>query len=100
MHGAADNNDAWTSVGHANFIQDNLLAAGKAKPMIVVMPAGHVSRDFTLASLTNQGNSRMIFSYANTGTEIDSRFMLHVPPNKKPATSQLSAGAYRERPKD
>ena len=27
--------------GRANFIFDNLFAAGKAKPMIVVMPAGH-----------------------------------------------------------
>ena len=32
-----------TSVGRANFILDNLIAAGKAKPMIVVMPAGHTN---------------------------------------------------------
>jgi enterochelin esterase-like enzyme len=44
LHGAGDNDDAWTSVGHANLILDNLIAAGKAKPMIVVMPAGHVTR--------------------------------------------------------
>lgn len=41
LHGAGDSDDAWTSVGRANFILDNLIAAGKAKPMIVVMPAGH-----------------------------------------------------------
>ncbi|MGA2254170.1 MAG: alpha/beta hydrolase-fold protein [Thermoguttaceae bacterium] len=41
LHGAGDSDDSWTSVGRANFILDNLLAAGKAKPMIVVMPAGH-----------------------------------------------------------
>src|SRR6266481_422565 len=44
LHGAGDNDDAWTSVGRAGFILDNLIAAGKAKPMIVVMPAGHTSR--------------------------------------------------------
>ena len=33
--------DAWTSVGRAGFILDNLIASGKARPMIVVMPAGH-----------------------------------------------------------
>lgn len=41
LHGAGDTDDAWTSVGRASFIFDNLSAAGKAKPMIVVMPAGH-----------------------------------------------------------
>ncbi len=54
LHGAGDNDDAWTSVGHANLIIDNLLAAGKAKPMIVVMPAGHVSRNFGVAGIANQ----------------------------------------------
>ena len=41
LHGAGDNDDAWTSVGRAGFILDNLIAAKKAKPMIIVMPAGH-----------------------------------------------------------
>jgi enterochelin esterase-like enzyme len=44
LHGAGDTDDAWTSVGHANIVLDNLIAAGKAKPMIIVMPAGHVTR--------------------------------------------------------
>jgi enterochelin esterase family protein len=41
LHGAGDSDDSWTSVGRANFILDNLIAARKAKPMVVVMPAGH-----------------------------------------------------------
>jgi enterochelin esterase family protein len=41
LHGAGDSDDSWTSVGRANFILDNLIAAKKARPMIVVMPAGH-----------------------------------------------------------
>ena len=41
LHGAGDSDDSWTSVGRANFILDNLIAAGKARAMIVVMPAGH-----------------------------------------------------------
>jgi enterochelin esterase-like enzyme len=41
LHGAFDCDDSWTSVGRAGFILDNLIAAKKAKPMIVVMPAGH-----------------------------------------------------------
>jgi len=43
LHGAGDVDDSWSSVGRAGFILDNLIAAGKAKPMIVVMPAGHVN---------------------------------------------------------
>jgi enterochelin esterase family protein len=44
LHGAGDNDEAWSSVGRANFILDNLIAARKAKPMVVVMTAGHTSR--------------------------------------------------------
>jgi enterochelin esterase family protein len=43
LHGAGDSDDSWTSVGRANFILDNLIASGKAKPMIVVMTAGHTN---------------------------------------------------------
>lgn len=41
LHGASDSDASWNTVGRAGVILDNLIAAGKAKPMIVVMPAGH-----------------------------------------------------------
>jgi enterochelin esterase family protein len=41
VHGAGDSEEAWSRTGHANLILDNLIAAGKARPMIVVMPNGH-----------------------------------------------------------
>jgi enterochelin esterase family protein len=41
LHGASDSDASWSTVGRAGFIIDNLIAAKKAKPMIVVMPAGH-----------------------------------------------------------
>ena len=44
LHGAGDSDDAWTTVGRAGFILDNLIASKKSKPMIVVMPAGHTRR--------------------------------------------------------
>ncbi len=43
LHGASDSDASWSSVGRAGFIMDNLIASKKAKPMIVVMPAGHTS---------------------------------------------------------
>jgi enterochelin esterase-like enzyme len=44
LHGAGDCDDSWSSVGRAGFILDNLIAAGKAEPMLVVMPAGHTTQ--------------------------------------------------------
>jgi len=41
LHGYSDDATAWTSVGCANVILDNLIAAGTAKPMVVVMPLGY-----------------------------------------------------------
>ncbi len=41
LHGAGDNDDVWSTEGRAGIILDNLIAAKQAKPMIVVMPAGH-----------------------------------------------------------
>ncbi|GAB3317265.1 esterase family protein [Larkinella ripae] len=40
LHGGGDDDSGWPTVGRAGFILDNLLAAGQAKPMIVVMPNG------------------------------------------------------------
>jgi enterochelin esterase-like enzyme len=41
LHGFSDDASAWTAVGRANVILDNLIAQGKAKPMIIVMPLGY-----------------------------------------------------------
>ena len=40
LHGTTDTEETWTKVGRANIILDNLIAEGKAKPMIIVMPYG------------------------------------------------------------
>lgn len=42
IHGGSDTEETWTKVGRANLIADNLIAQGKAKPMIIVMPYGNV----------------------------------------------------------
>jgi enterochelin esterase-like enzyme len=41
LHGANDFERGWTQTGRANWIMDNLLADGKAKPALIVMPFGH-----------------------------------------------------------
>jgi enterochelin esterase-like enzyme len=43
IHGGGDDDRAWSSIGRAGFIMDNLLAEGKVQPMVVVMPNGSVA---------------------------------------------------------
>jgi enterochelin esterase family protein len=54
QHGSGESERGWTSQGRANFILDNLIAAGKARPMIVVMDNGYATR----AGATPQPNTR------------------------------------------
>jgi enterochelin esterase-like enzyme len=44
QHGAGEDETGWTRQGKAQFILDNLIAAGKARPMIVVMDRGYATR--------------------------------------------------------
>jgi enterochelin esterase-like enzyme len=44
FHGAGGDEDAWTNMGRTAQIMDNLIAQGKARPMIVVMTNGNASQ--------------------------------------------------------
>jgi enterochelin esterase family protein len=46
LHGAGDIESGWTLIGRANNILDNLIAEGRAKPMVVVMPLGYTIQSF------------------------------------------------------
>ena len=48
MHGAGGIESSWVTAGRANLILDNLIAEGKARPMIVVMPYGRPGPAATL----------------------------------------------------
>lgn len=41
LHGFGDDETAWTEVGRAHFIADNLIAAGQIEPVVIAMPWGH-----------------------------------------------------------
>ncbi len=45
LHGAGGDEEAWMTLGRTAQILDNLIASGRVKPMIVVMPNGNVSQD-------------------------------------------------------
>ena len=44
QHGGGEDETGWIRQGRANFILDNLIAAGSSKPMIVVMAYGYARR--------------------------------------------------------
>ena len=45
LHGIGGDEEAWMDLGRASQILDNLIAQGKAKPMIVVMTNGNISQE-------------------------------------------------------
>src|SRR5215469_14124072 len=49
LHGNGQIEASWTWTGRANVIMDNLIADGKVKPMIVVMPYSHIPREIKSA---------------------------------------------------
>ena len=46
QHGMGEDRRAWANQGKTNFILDNLIAEGKAKPMIIVMEDGGIAQAF------------------------------------------------------
>jgi len=93
QHGAGESERAWTWQGKANWILDNLLAAGQTKPMIVVMENGYAAR----ASETAPGQARGNAAFAELVISdlvplIDSNFRT-VPDREHRAIAGLSMGA-------
>jgi enterochelin esterase family protein len=62
LHGLGDESGSWTNVGAANVILDNLIAKGKAKPMIMVTPLGYGNSGGPGGAMS----AEMIPSYART----------------------------------
>ena len=66
LHGGGGNEDDWATVGRTGVILDNLIAAGKAKPMIVVMPNGNATEVASQAYITG-GRGRGAVGAATAG---------------------------------
>lgn len=61
LHGVGDTENGWIEIGVANRIADNLLAAGKMKPLIIVMPLGHASFPGSASSTGNFNQTATAF---------------------------------------
>ncbi|MEO8018830.1 MAG: alpha/beta hydrolase-fold protein [Pseudomonadota bacterium] len=57
QHGGGEDETGWIRQGRANFILDNLISAGTAKPMIVVMAYGYARRAGVAPVAVTPGNS-------------------------------------------
>jgi enterochelin esterase-like enzyme len=62
LHGGGDDDSGWSTIGRAGFILDNLLAGGKAKPMLIVMPNGSGPRPTTRGPAQPPGAGREWFT--------------------------------------
>lgn len=74
LHGAFDSDASWSTVGRAGFILDNLIAAGKAKPMVVVMPHGHTGPFRFGANFTDEFEREFL---ADIQPQMEKRYRVH-----------------------
>ena len=64
LHGSGGDETVWLEQGRAAQILDNLIASGKAEPMIVVMPNGNVD-ERAASSMSELGNVQPTFAHKN-----------------------------------
>lgn len=62
LHGAGEDVGGWVFNGPSSVIADNLIAQGKARPMIIVTPLGHVVGNFLAASEAERARSLDLFT--------------------------------------
>jgi enterochelin esterase-like enzyme len=101
LHGMGDDEGFWTSVGRANLIMDNLLADGKTKPAIIVMPFGHPSRNIA-ARRRGAPRGGVMFDVAmlekdlkeNVVPMIEKEYSVNADRNSR-AIAGLSMGGYQ-----
>ncbi len=75
LHGSGGDEDAWTDLGRTIQIMDNLIAEGKAVPMLVVMPNGVVWNDAAPgAKSDNMFQPSMTNSRSDSTKEVEESF--------------------------
>ena len=70
LHGSGDVESGWTLIGRANLILDNLIAEGKAKPMVIIMPLGHTIQSFWTGPAKTVPNPAMAKAMGGTIDDI------------------------------
>ena len=74
LHGSGGDEDAWADLGRATQILDNLIAEGKAEPMIVVMPNGVYFNQAAPGVAVNMFQPTMTNSRSQSTEEVEASF--------------------------
>ncbi|MBR5670298.1 MAG: esterase [Bacteroidales bacterium] len=74
LHGSGGDEDAWSDLGRTAQIMDNLIAEGKAKPMIVVMPNGVYFNQAAPGAAINMFQPTMANSRSQSTEEVENSF--------------------------
>ncbi len=74
LHGSGGDEDAWRDLGRTAQILDNLIAEGKAKPMLVVMPNGVYFNQAAPGAAINMFQPTMANSRSQSTIEVENSF--------------------------
>ena len=74
LHGSGGDEDAWADLGRATQILDNLIAEGKAEPMILVMPNGVYFNQAAPGVAVNMFQPTMTNSRSQSTEEVEASF--------------------------
>ena len=104
LHGMGGDEEAWIALGRTSQILDNLIAQGKAKPMIVVMTNGNVAQEAApgesslglykpTMQLPNTMDGTMEQTFIDVIRFVDQQYRT-IPEKKGRAIAGLSMGGY------
>jgi len=106
LHGMGGDEEAWMELGRASQILDNLIAQGKAKPMIVVMTNGNVDQEATPGQsslgmvkpgkLPHTMDGKMEETYMEVIRFVDTNYR-SIPKKSSRAIAGLSMGGFHAR---
>ncbi len=74
LHGSGNDEDSWVDLGRVAQIMDNLIAEGKAKPMLVVMPNGVYFNQAAPGAAVNMFQPTSANSRSQTTIEVENSF--------------------------
>ncbi|WP_113653325.1 esterase [Pedobacter namyangjuensis] len=104
LHGMGGDEEAWSALGRTAQILDNLIAQGKAKPMIVIMPNGNVSQQAApgedakglykpTMQLPNTMDGKMEETFTDIIKFVESNYRVNATANQR-AIAGLSMGGF------
>lgn len=93
LHGGTGDEDSWTTLGRAPVILDNLIAAGSAVPMIVVMPNGYPDQTVSQGSALGPTPS---LQQVNAPPPDPGRFALHAPQLPEPYIGDIGESLVKD----